>query len=246
MKVGLFQYDMSWEDKALNKAKITSILDEYKGENPDWTIFPEMTLSGFSMNPDNTSLSDEDIDFFRLIAKSKGCYVSFGGVKNLKNILFTVDKNGEIISEYSKIHLFSYGDETANYESGTEQKVFDVEGTKVLPSICYDLRFTYMFWDQAKKAEVFFVIASWPASRREHWMTLLKARAIENQAYVIGVNRIGRDNNLEYAGDSLLIDPLGKEIVNCGTKEGLFFGLVDRTIVESVRGKFPFIKDRKR
>lgn len=249
MKIGLFQYDIKWENKLENKLKISSILDDYKGDSPEWIIFPEMTLSAFSMNTEKTMLSDDDIDFFRRIAKSKNCFVSFGGVKALKNTVFTIGPSGKIINEYSKLHLFSYGDENSSYKPGTKKtafsaRSFDLGELRVIPSICYDLRFSYMFWDYAKETDLFFVIANWPASRREHWMTLLKARAIENQTYFVGVNRVGKDKDLIYSGDSLLIDPMGKELLHCEEKEGLFVTELEKKLISSVREKFPFIKDR--
>jgi omega-amidase len=251
MKVALFQYDIKWEDKSVNKDRINLILDEYTGEAPEWIIFPEMSLSAFSMNPEKTRLIDDDFDFFRRIAKSKRCFISFGGIKDLKNTVFTIDSTGNLINEYSKLHLFSYGNETSSYKAGSEEfalehRSFILKDLKIVPAICYDLRFAYMFWDYAPKTDLYFVIANWPASRREHWMTLLKARAIENQAYFIGVNRVGRDKDLQYSGDSLIIDPFGREVLNCSSNEGLFVADLDIEIMKTVREKFPFIKDRRR
>ena len=244
MRVGLFQYDISWENKAENKSKILSILKASGTKNIDWIIFPEMTLSGFSMDLTNTTIDDADVDFFKNISKDHSCNVSFGGVVDSNNRNITINKHGYVISQYSKIHLFGYGDENSYYKMGETGSAFDIDGTKIMPLVCYDLRFSYLFWDNATKTDLFYVIASWPASRRAHWITLLKARAIENQCFVIGVNRIGTDPKLTYTGDSMVIDPMGNKILNCHDEEGLHIAEINVEEVLRTRTSFPFLKDR--
>ncbi len=246
MKVGLFQYDISWEDKASSKKRILSILDSNKRSKMDWIIFPEMTLTGFSMDTKKTELDVEDIKFFNSIAKDQSAYVSFGGVMDDRNVVLTVSPDGTLINKYSKVHLFGYGDETSHYKPGDRTEVFEIMGLRVLPSICYDLRFSYQFWDHAVAVDVFFVIASWPKTRSEHWKTLLKARAIENQSYFIGVNRIGVGAKLEYSGDSAVHGPFGEELLNCRDKEGLFVVDISKGEVAKVRREYPFLSDRKK
>lgn len=244
MKIGLFQYNISWENKAENKKKILSILGDSDLKDIDWIIFPEMTLSGFSMDLTKTTTNDDDMNFFKKLSSSYKCSISFGGVIDANNRNITINKHGEMLSQYSKIHLFGYGDEHNHYKPGKEPVSFEIGGFIACPLVCYDLRFSYMFWDQAIKTNLYYVIASWPASRREHWMTLLKARAIENQSYVIGVNRCGNDPKLSYAGDSVVIDPLGKELINCTDKEGLYTVEINMEELLMIRKTFPFIKDR--
>ena len=117
----------------------------------------------------------------------------------------------------------------------------------IAPIICFDLRFPYLFWNQASQTDLFVVVSSWPARRAEHWMRLLQARAIENQAYVVGVNRTGRDPSLEYGGNSMIFDPLGKILLDCQGKEGIFLCPEDITqsFVLKTRSRFPFLKERR-
>ncbi len=245
MKVALVQYNIAWEDKEANKLKILSLLDKINTSSVEWIVFPEMALSGFSMNLKKTNLNAVDVDFFKSIAKKFNSFVTFGGCFNNKNMAITLNPSGDIINEYAKIHLFAYGDETAHYEPGSKRACFSVKGLDVMPAVCYDLRFSYMFWDKAKKTDVFFVIASWPKSRADHWKTLLKARAIENQCYVIGVNRLGSDPKSEYSGDSAVYGPFGEEIINCVGKEGIFFAELLKDEVLKTREQYPFLNDRK-
>lgn len=246
MKIGLVQYDICWEDKKANKDKLLALLNNKDTSSAEWLIFPEMTLTGFSMDTNKTTLDTTDVDFFKSIAIKFNSYVTFGGVFDKNNRAVTLDPSGHIVDQYSKIHLFGYGDETKYYEPGKTRKTFCIEDTKIMSSVCYDLRFSYLYWDHANDTDAFFVIASWPKERREHWKTLLRTRAIENQCYVIGVNRVGADIKLEYAGDSCIYGPFGEEIVNCGDKEGVFFAEISKDQVAKVRKQYPFLGDRKK
>jgi len=245
IKIGLFQFDTVWEDKEHNKKTILKIINSKKNK-VDWLIFPEMTLTGFSMNVYKTELDCTDFDFFKNIAKESNCIVSFGGVIKNYNSLISVNPSGDILNQYFKNHLFSYGEENKYYKAGTKQEFFNVSSFNILPSICYDLRFSYLYWNNAIEADILLVVASWPESRREHWITLLKARAIENQAFIIGVNRVGNDPNVSYSGDSMVVDPLGNILLNCANKEGIFTTEIDINILKQSREKFCFLKDRTR
>ncbi len=245
MKVGLFQYDISWEAKAKNKDKIMKIIERDLKSKIDWLIFPEMTLTGFSMDTDKTTLLNEDIEFFQTLSKKLNAYISFGGVKDKKNKAITIDPKGNFVSSYAKSHLFSYAKEDVYYVAGTSPELFEIMGMKVLPSICYDLRFSNMFWNKAKDTDIIFVMANWPSSRREHWINLLRSRAIENQTFVIGVNRIGTSPSLDYSGDSLLFGPFGDEKLNCSNREGVSIVDISKEELDSVRKEYPFLKDRK-
>jgi omega-amidase len=246
MKIALCQLDMAWEDPEASKAKILSLLGACK-EPFDWIVFPEMTLSGFSMDTAKTSTSSADVSFFADLARERSVWVSFGAVHDRFNRLVTLDRSGKTVSSYSKIHLYSFAGEDKSYRAGERQETFPLEGLSVTPAICFDLRFPQVFWGPAEKTDLFVVIASWPARRSEHWMTLLRARAIENQAYVVGVNRTGKDPTLEYSGNSMIYDPLGKVVLDCGTAEGISVAQAstDKTLVARTRERFPFFRDRK-
>ncbi|MCX5783953.1 MAG: hypothetical protein NTW04_05910 [Elusimicrobia bacterium] len=220
MKIALCQFDIVWENKRANKDKIISLLKS-SSLRADWIIFPEMTLSGFSMNAGAALLDD--------------------------NNFLTLDKEGKLISNCGKTHLVPWIGEDKIYKSGVKAENFMLNGMSVSPSVCYDLRFSYLFWNAAAQTDIFAVMASWPASRSGHWSALLKARAIENLCYVAGVNRIGKDPNCEYSGGSAVFGPFGETLLDCGKGEGVFTCETEITkkSVEEIRAKFPFIKDRK-
>jgi predicted amidohydrolase len=146
---------------------------------------------------------------------------------------------------YSKIHPFTYGGEDKHFRAGNRHVTITVEDVRVSLFVCYDLRFADEFWTLAHDTDVYVVPANWPQSRREHWLALLTARAIENQAYVIGCNRIGEGGNLRYVGDSRIIDPLGVTIADAGDGATTIFADIDSSTVQSVREKFPFLQDRR-
>ncbi|MFA5141258.1 MAG: nitrilase-related carbon-nitrogen hydrolase [Elusimicrobiota bacterium] len=246
MKIALCQFDTVWEDCRANRDKIRALVEKSPA-GWDWIVFPEMTLSGFSMDTSKTTTRPEDIEFFSRMAKERKAWVSFGGVEDGFNKLITFDRSGARASEYSKINLYSFAGEDKRYKRGTEQTTFPIEGMAVTPAVCFDLRFPHIFWDRAERTELFVDIAAWPARRSEHWTTLLKARAIENQCYVVGVNRTGKDPTLEYSGNSAIFDPLGKTVLDCGTAEGVFVSeaAVEKALVEKTRARFPFFKDRR-
>ena len=248
MKIALCQLDMAWEDKAATKQRILSLMsDSSPRDRIDWVVFPEMTLTGFSMNTAKTTLDDKDLEFFAQLARRHQACVSFGGVQGGRNDLITMDAAGRIISTYSKVHLFSVGKEAASYRAGARPERFILNNLSVLPAVCYDLRFPYLFWNEAARADLFVVIACWPAQRAEHWMRLLQARAIENQCYVVGVNRAGQDPLLSYNGNSMIFDPMGKVLLDCRQDEGLFVAAaeVDQALVTQTRERLPFLKDRR-
>jgi predicted amidohydrolase len=199
------------------------------------------------MNTAKTALDAEDLAFFAGLARAHRACVSFGGVQGGYNNLITMNASGQVISTYSKAHLFSMGKEDTAYRSGTRPERFTLNDFCVVPAVCYDLRFPYVLWDEAARADLCVVIACWPAQRAEHWMRLLQARAIENQCYVVGVNRTGQDPLLSYCGNSMIFDPMGKVVLDCRQDEGTFVtaGDVDNSLVAQTRQRLPFLKDRR-
>lgn len=248
MRVGLLQYDIKWEDKKANREKIHSIIEksQHKGKI-DWLIFSEMTLSGFTMNSSISSLDDLDRNFFSNISSKYNMNISFGAVEDGYNKLITLDRKGQRISEYSKIHLYAFGEENKYYKAGNKSVIFELEGLTIMPAVCFDLRFPYLFWNMAEKVDVYIVIAAWPASRSQHWITLLKARSIENQAYCFGVNRLGFEGKIEYSGNSMGFDPFGNIIIDAKSDETIALSEVEVSaeFVAKMRESFPFLKERK-
>lgn len=245
MKIGIFQYRTKWLDKKHNKNRILKIIETQDISYIDWIIFPEMTLSGYTNNLKYSVLTKEDKQFFVDISKKYHINVSYGGVENRFNKFITLNRNGERISEYSKIHLFTLAKEDKYYRRGKKSVVFDMEGFKVMPAVCFDLRFPKLFWDNALKSNLYVVIAAWPDKRILQWQTLLKARAIENMAYIIGVNSMGEDENgNEYKGYSFSFNPYGEMIIDCQSREGISVIDITPDDVERMRKQFPVLEAR--
>ena len=210
-----------------------------------------MWATGFSMNvAEVTETSDGETEaFLSALAQEYrlgllGGIVTTGadGMGRNEAVLFGMD--GQEVARYTKIHPFSYGQETRHYGRGSEISVFEWQGFSVAQFICYDLRFPEVFRRTARLgAEVFCVIANWPEARVDHWMTLLKARAIENQAYVVGVNRCGNDPSLHYPGRSLIFGPRGEVLADGGAEEGLLSARLDREALLTYRREFPALQD---
>lgn len=251
MRVGILQYSPEWEDKEQNKNKIHQILSGSSVQF-DLFVFPEMTLTGFSMN---TSLAEPfninespTLQFFSELSKNYSTNIVAGFIEreneNVFNTLFFINRTGEIISKYRKIHLFSFAREEKFYKAGTEPVVAEIEKLKIGLSICYDLRFPELFRVYAKsRVDLIINIANWPTKRIEHYVHLLKARAIENQCFVIGVNRVGSDGKEQYDGRSSIFDPLGNEIVLVKDEEKLISAEIDLNEIKKVRAQFPFLND---
>lgn len=244
MRTGLFQVNSQWENRARTRERILSILNKDESRY-DCLILPEMVLSGFSMDELATTLTDDDHAFFADLATNRAATILYGGVDSRHNCVFLASPGRKPEIVYRKKHLFSYGEETKHYLPGKSNSVIEICGVRIALAICYDLRFNYQFWSEAKNCDAYVLIASWPESRREHWRTLLRARAIENQAYMIGVNRVGSDPKLNYSGDSAVYDPFGLPIIECGAQEGIFPCIVDPAETRRIRETYRFIGDRK-
>lgn len=248
LKIGLVQYSPVWEDKSASKKKITNLLDRVSGL--DLIIFPEMTLTGFTMRSKEFAeeLKGESHSFFASLAKEKKSPILYGviekGKKKNFNTLVHLNNQGKILTTYRKIHPFSYSKENIFYSKGKEVVISKVKGIKIGFSICYDLRFPELYRFYAKeKVHLIVDIANWPDTRIEHWRTLLKARAIENQCYVVGVNRVGDDPKLHYNGFSSVFDPMGNEIVTVENEEKLIVAEIEKSYVDNVRKRLPFLND---
>jgi omega-amidase len=251
MNISLFQYNPSWEDKKKNKDKILSLL---KGEIPksDLIIFPEMILTGFSMNAEKLSekKEGESFHFFSELAKKFSTNILVGIIENdekdFYNTLLHINSSGALINYYRKIHPFSFSEEDKFYTGGKKPVVTEVGNWKIGLSICYDLRFPELFRFYAKeRVDLIVNIANWPITRIDHWRTLLKARAIENQCYVAGVNRVGKDPNASYNGFSSVFDPLGKEIAAVENEERIIEVELNKEYIREVREKLPFLEDMR-
>ena len=150
------------------------------------------------------------------------------------------------VHRYRKVHPFSYAGEHERYVAGHDPVTVTLEGVRVSLFVCYDLRFADDFWALARDTDCYVVVANWPAARRDHWRTLVAARAIENQAYVVAANRIGRGGELDYAGDSAIVGPFGELLAEGPDgEEAVLVAEVDPAVVASTRGRYPFLADRR-
>lgn len=250
MKIGLLQYSPAWEDKIQNKQKITLLLKD--SEKFDLLVLPELTLTGFTMNSEKfcEEVSGETVKFYSSLARKLEANIIGGLIEKnsakIYNTLLHFDSDGELRAMYRKIHPFSFSDEDKHYSSGSEPVITEINGLQTGLTICYDLRFPELYRFYGKnRVDLMINIANWPDTRIEHWRTLLKARSIENQCYIIGVNRVGDDPKLHYNGFSSVFDPMGKELVSCEDEEKILVAEIDKDHVSKIRGKFPFLNDIK-
>lgn len=251
MKIGLVQYSPAWENLEENILIIEEMLKS-SDINFDLLIFPEMTLTGFTMNSEKFA---EEIDgtgtkYFMHLSERIKTNV-FAGIierdhKNIFNSLIHFDPHGLIKARYRKIHPFSYAKEDQFYTAAKEIVVTKIDHVKFGLSVCYDLRFPELYRLYAKeRVDVLVNIANWPVPRIEHWKVLLKARAIENQCFMIGVNRVGTDPFNTYNGCSAVFDPMGNEIILVEDSEKIIEAEIDLSLVHSTRTKLPFLQDIK-
>lgn len=251
MNISLYQFNPVWEDKKINQQRIAEYLLNLKLDT-DVLIFPEMTLTGFTMRSKKYSetIDGETTQFFKTIAKKYNIHIFAGFIENVNekyiNSLIHVNRNGEVTNKYHKLHPFSFSGENRHYYSGNSPLIVQVDNLDIGLSICYDLRFPELYRYYGKNRVAAMInIANWPIERIEHWRHLLKARAIENLCYMIGVNRVGAHRNLEYNGRSGVYGPFGEKIVEMNNEEKITTIKIDEQIVNDTREKFPFLNDIK-
>lgn len=252
MKLGLVQMDIIWENKEENIRKAEIMIQKAVDSKIEYLLFPEMSLTGFSMN---TKEIGENISELKTIKKFSefsmkyNIFLGVGYVEKGSNKSFNkfaiINNKGTIVANYAKIHPFSFGEESIYYEGGKKIEYCIIKDIVTTPFICYDLRFSEIFQISSLKSQLITIAANWPIERREHWITLLKARAIENQCYIAGINRIGQANGLNYSGDSMIINPYGVIISDYLEGEGIVSAEIDKDIVEKYREDFSVKKDRR-
>jgi len=249
MKVVGCQWDLAWEEPPPNYIRVDSLLTGVG--RADLVVLPEMFSTGFSMDVDTVAEDEpaESAAFLRDLARRKRSVVLAGLVRRDGdgfggNELIAYDPEGEERVRYRKVRCFRYAGETEHYRPGRDIALFDWMGWRVAPFICYDLRFPELFRRATGRgAELFLVIANWPTARVEQWIALLRARAIENLGYVVGVNRCGADPSNEYPGRSVVVDPQGEIVADAGDGEGLLQATLDIGAVRGWRREFPALED---
>ena len=246
------QSSLQWEDKEANlqmfEEKIFSI-----SQPTEIVVLPEMFSTGFSMQPKKLAetMDGETVEWMKRIAAKKKIILTGSVIieedRNFYNRLVWVLPNGQI-GYYDKRHLFAYGDEDQHYTAGKKRLIASVKGWKINLMVCYDLRFPVWSRQQGDfEYDVLIYVANWPERRVLAWTSLLRARAIENQSYVIGVNRTGDDGNkIPYTGESMAVDPMGEILYHKNDEEDVFTVTLDKSHLEKTREKFPFWKDADR
>ena len=252
MKVAAIQHDIVWEDPAANHERLAPMIGAAAAAGARLAVLSEMYSTGFSMATDRIAEppggASERFLVDQAAAHDLWLCASIpqrpAGRDKPVNQCLVVSPAG-VVHRYAKIHPFSYAGEHERFDAGTDIVTVDVDGLRVTPFVCYDLRFADEFWGVAAMTDLYVVPANWPATRRLHWQALLQARAIENQAYVVGVNRVGTGGKLDYAGDSRIIDPLGEVLAAGAGTEVLLVADLEPGVVADTRARFPFMADRR-
>ncbi len=260
LTITLIQTNLHWEDKKANLSMLSKKIDSIK-ERTEVVILPEMFSTGFSMNPETLAeeMNGETVEWMKKISAEKNIILT-GSImvkedKKYFNRLIWMLPDGNY-GYYDKRHLFAYGNEHTHFSSGNKRLIASVKGWKINLMVCYDLRFPV--WsrqspipglpkteeDAKFEYDILIYIANWPQKRNHAWKTLLQARAIENQCYVLGVNRIGDDGNeVHYSGDSMIIDPFGEILYQKEDEDAIFTYTLQKENLTEARDKFPFWKD---
>ncbi len=252
MRVYGCQLNIVWEDKSANFRRVQSLLRRRRISANSLIVLPEMFATGFSMNaPEMAEPADgPTTGFMQQLATQTRSYVLGGFARQTGQSTFNeavcLSPSGDCIARYDKLYPFSPGGESDHYSAGDRITVFRCGNLNVAVFICYDLRFPEAFRAALSQgADVMVVIANWPRRRHLHWTALLQARAIENQAYVIGINRCGRDPKLEYLGGSIVFDPHGRKLVQAGSRESVISAKLDARLPSQWREEFPVLNDMR-
>jgi predicted amidohydrolase len=251
MHVACCQFDISWEDKPANYAKVEAMIADAALPAGTLLLLPEMFATGFSMNAQQIAEGVEGptARFMARLAVRHGIHVLGGAAicgddQRPRNEALLFDPSGKLLLRYAKMQLFTLAGESAHYQPGDERGFFSIDNCPCQIAICYDLRFPEVF-RSPRKPELMAVIANWPVVRASHWLALLRARAIENQAYVIAVNRCGADPLSNHPGRSQIIGPHGDVIADAMDGEGVIRAELNLDALREYRRVFPALRDMR-
>jgi predicted amidohydrolase len=251
MRIAAVQHDIVWEDRDANFERLAPQVARAAGAGADLVLLSETFSTGFSMTPGiGEPEGGPSSEFLAEQAATHGIWV--GGTcpeiaadGELPFNSFVLAGPDGTAHRYRKLHPFTHAGEHERFRAGEKPVTVDVGGLRITPFICYDLRFANVFWQAAPETDVYLVPANWPTPRRHHWQTLLQARAIENQAYVVGCNRVGTaGDGTEHVGDSRIVSPTGELLATAAGVETIVLAEVDPAEVTAVRDRFPFLLDR--
>ncbi|MDQ1146932.1 omega-amidase [Bacillus sp. SORGH_AS 510] len=254
LNISCIQMDIAFGNPTENYLAAERLIEMAMETKPDILVLPELWTTGYDL----TRLDEiadkqakQTIQFLQESAKKYQVHFVGGSVANhnengVKNTLIIINKEGQLIHQYSKLHLFKLMDEHLYLEAGTEKGLFQLDNQSFAGVICYDIRFPeWIRAHSSEGAEALFVVAEWPKPRLTHWRALLISRAIENQCYVIACNRSGSDPNNKFAGHSMIIDPWGEVIAEAGEAEEILSAELNMDLVKDIRSQIPIFADRK-
>ena len=252
MKIALIQHDIVWEDPEATREHVQPLLERAAAGGADLAVLPEMFGVGFSMQTGRIAEAEDGptIRWLSRMASTLRLAV-IGGVpvrtdRGIENQAIVFDSSGLCLARYAKIHPFKYAGEHEHFSAGSAFSLFSLHGLRFGLAVCYDLRFPELYRRLVRSgAEVLVTIANWPAARVDHWSHLLKARAVENLAYAVGVNRTGSGNGLAYPGRAAVIDPSGKVLAEGGEEEDVILAEITQERVRDLREQFPFLDDSR-
>ncbi len=266
VRIAAVQHDIAWFDRDANFAALAPRIAQAAGSGARIVLLTETFATGFSFADPAIAEPVGGPSSQFLVAQAMANDVWVGGScaefapdapvddRRVSNVFVLAGPDGTV-HRYRKIHPFTHGGEDEHVRAGTEFVTVNIDGVRCSLFVCYDLRFADEFWALAEDTDVYLLIANWPAKRRNHWQTLTRARAIENQAYVVAVNRVGRDGHvgaagvrsgsLDHVGDSAIIDPMGEVLVSAAGVDTTIYADIDTEVVASTRAHFRFLQDRR-
>jgi predicted amidohydrolase len=252
MRIAAVQHDIVWEDREANFARLAPWVARAVGAGAELVLLSETFSTGFSMTAGiGEPEGGPSAQFLQGQAAEHGVWV--GGTcpeiaadGELPYNSFVLAGPDGTTHRYRKLHPFTHAGEHERFRAGEKPTSLEIGGLRITPFVCYDLRFADVFWDAAPSTDVYLVPANWPSPRRQHWQTLLQARAIENQAYVVGCNRVGRaGDGTEHVGDSRIVSPMGELLATASGVETIVLADVDAAEVAATRERFAFLPDRR-
>ncbi len=257
MRLALVQHDIVWNDRQANFERLAPKVAAAAAGGAGLVLLTETFSTGFAVEEEGLPEPEGGPSAQFLLTQAAQHQVWVCGScpeipagsdpldRRPANSFVLAGPDGTV-HRYRKIHPFTYGGEDKYFRPGTELVNVEIDGLRVTPFVCYDLRFADEFWQMATRTDLYLVPANWPSARRLHWQALLQARAIENLAFVAGCNRVGHGGNgLDYSGDSRIVDPLGELLATAAQGESILFADVDPAAVTSARERFRFLDDRR-
>ena len=252
MRIAAIQHDIVWEQRDVNLERYAKPLGEVVDDGAELVVFTEMFAVGFSMNTAVTAEMFDGPTVTWMRSQAARQNVAVGGSVPLVDDTderpfntFVIARADGTCETYKKIHPFSYSGEDQHFAAGDRGHITTINGLRIGLSVCYDLRFAPLYFQRAEQVDAELFVASWPSARREHWLTLARARAIENQTYVVAVNRIGEGGGLSYSGDSRIFDPQGNVVAHANDEATTLTATLDADVVAAERHAFPVFYDRR-